>query len=225
MSSHRWMLNPSDFASLWDDCRRCFYLHVARGFPRPASPPPALDARLRASWDGRRTETIAPEMPAGVVQVAERTVESDVLDIHLPDAIHRCTIRGTLDMMVKLDDGAWAVVDVVAQACSPQHLAARGRELQAWAYALDHPASGAAAFGPVPRLGVLAFEPEKFTAESGGQGVLSGGLSWTEVPRDDGALYGFLAEALSVLEHPHPPGGAPLCPWCVYRDASRRTNL
>jgi len=32
-------------------------------------------------------------------------------------------------------------------------------------------------------------------------------------------------EALSVLEKPGPPGGAPLCPWCVYRDASRRTGL
>jgi hypothetical protein len=38
-------------------------------------------------------------------------------------------------------------------------------------------------------------------------------------------LFGFLAEVLSVLERPEPPGGAPLCDWCVYRDASRRTGL
>ncbi len=225
MSSHRWTLSPSDFASLWDDCQRCFYLHVARGFPRPASPPPTLDARLKASWDGRRTETIAPEMPAGVVQVAERTVESHALDIHLPDAIHRCTIRGTLDLLVELDDGGWALVDLATEACSPQQIVARGRQLQACAHALDHAASTEATLGPVPRLGILVFEPEKFTTEAGGVGALSGGLSWIEIPRDEGALYGFLAEALSVLEHPQPPGGAPLCPWCVYRDASRRTAL
>ena len=225
MSSQRWTLSPSDFASLWDDCRRCFYLHVARGFPRPAGPSSILDARLKISWDGRRTETIAPDMPAGVIQIAERTVESHALDVHLPDAIHRCTIRGTLDMMVKLDDGGWAVVDLVTGPCSPQQLAARGRRLQASAYALEHPASSTATLGPVSRLGILAFEPEKFTAEAGGVGALSGGLSWIEIPRDEGALYGFLAEALSVLEHPQPPGGAALCPWCVYRDASRRTGL
>jgi hypothetical protein len=42
--------------------------------------------------------------------------------------------------------------------------------------------------------------------------------------RDDSSFYGFLAEALSLLERPEPPGGTPLCAWCVYRDASRRTG-
>ena len=225
MSHYRWTLSPSDFASLWDDCRRCFYLHVAGGFPRPASQPPPLDARLKASLDGRRTEAIAPDMPAGVVHAGERAVDSDTLDVHLPDAIHRCAIRGTLDMMVKLDDGGWAVVDLATGSCSPPQVAARGRRLQACAFALEHPASGAASLGPITRLGILAFEPEKFAAEAGGVGALSGGLSWIEISRNDAALYGFLAEALSVLERPQPPGGAPLCPWCVYRDASRRTGL
>ena len=223
MSSHRWTLSPTDFASLWDDCRRCFYLHVARGFPRPERPFPSLATRLKASCDGRRTETIAPEMPAGVMRVAERAVESHALDVHLPDAIHRCVIRGTLDTTVKLDDGGWALVDIAAETCSPERIAARGRRLQACAHALEHPAA-AAVLGPVTRLGILAFEPEKFAA-AGGVGALSGGLSWIEIPRDDGALYGFLAEVLSVLERPQPPGGAALCPWCVYRDASRRTGL
>ena len=50
-------------------------------------------------------------------------------------------------------------------------------------------------------------------------------MTWIGVPRDDGGLFGFLAEMLSVLDRPDPPGGAPLCEWCVYRDASRRTGL
>jgi len=223
MSSHRWTLSPSDFTSLYDDCPRCFYLQVARGFPRPASPPLALEARLKASCDGRRTNTLAPEMPAGVFEIGERPVDSDTLDVHLPDAIHRCVIRGTLDVVVKLDDGGWALVDLVTSAGEP--LVASGRRLQACAYALEHPAAEAAALGPVTRLGVLVFEPEKFAAEAGGVGALTGGLSWIEIPRDDGRLFGFLAEALSVLERPQPPGGTPLCPWCVYRDVSRRTGF
>ena len=223
MSSHRWTLSPSDFTSLWNDCPRCFYLQVARGFPRPAPAPAALEARLKASCHGRRTNTLAPEMPAGLFEIAERPVHSDTLDVHLPDAIHRCVIRGTLDVVVKLDDGGWALVDLVIGAGEP--LAARGRRLQACAYALEHPAADEPALGPVTRLGVLVFEPEKFAAEAGGVGALTGGLSWIEIPRDDGRLFGFLAEALSVLERPEPPGGKPLCPWCVYRDVSRRTGL
>jgi hypothetical protein len=225
MSSRCWTLSPTDFAFLWDDCPRCFYLHVARGFPRPAATASELDARLKTACDGRRTETVAPEMPAGVFHVGEHRVDSEALDVHLPDAIHRCVIRGALDVVLKLDDGGYAVVDVAARACDAEQLAARGRRLQACAYALEHPAADAAVLGPVTRLGVLAFAPEKFATEAGGVGALSGGLGWIEVPRDESRLFGFLAEALSVLERPQPPGGAPLCPWCVYRDVSRRTSL
>jgi hypothetical protein len=219
-----WTLSPSDFTSLWAECPRCFYLHVARGFPRPAAEPLVLDARLKASCDGRRTETIASDMPPGVFEIGDRPVHSDIIDIHLPDAIHRCVIRGTLDGVVKLDDVGYALVEI-AVSVAAAHVEARGRRLQACAYALEHPAPDAAMLGPVTRLGVLAFEPEKFTADAGGVGALTGGLRWIEIPRDDGRLFGFLAEALSVLERPHPPGGTPLCPWCVYRDVSRRTGL
>lgn len=224
MSSHRWTLSPSDFTSLWDDCPRCFYLHVARGFPRPAAAPRELDAHLKASCDGRRTHTLAPDMPAGVMETGERPIHSEALDVHLPDAIHRCVILGTLDVVVKLDDGGYALVDLATSA-GDEPIAARGRRLQACAYALEHPANDANALGPVTRLGVLLFAPEKFAADAGGVGALTGGLRWIEIARDDGTLFGFLAEALSVLERPQPPGGTPLCPWCVYRDVSRRTGL
>jgi len=223
MSSHRWTLSPSDFGSLWDDCPRCFYLHVARGFPRPAAASLALETRLTSLCDGRRTTALAPEMPAGVFEVGERPVHSGTLDVHLPDVIHRCVIQGTLDVVVRVDDGGYSLVDVVIN--QGERLRARDRRLQACAYALEHPAAGAPVLGPVTRLGALIFEPEKFAAEAGGVGALTGGLSWVEIPRDDGRLFGFLAEALSVLERPQPPGGTPLCPWCVYRDVSRRTGL
>jgi hypothetical protein len=99
------------------------------------------------------------------------------------------------------------------------------RELHAYAYALEHPAPGAAGLAPVTRLGLLVFEPERFATETAGLGALTGAVSWVEIARDDGLFFGFLAEVLSVLERPEPPGGAPLCDWCVYRDASRRTGL
>src|SRR5678815_3074050 len=108
MSSQRWTLSPSDLGPLWDDCPRCFYLDVARGFPRPASAAITLEARLKSVCDGRRTAALAPEMPAGVFEVGERSVQSETLDVHLPDAIHRCVIRGTLDVVVRLDDGGYA---------------------------------------------------------------------------------------------------------------------
>ena len=225
MNGHHWTLSPSDFAGLSDECRRCFYLRVARGFPRPVLASSELDARLKASCEGRRTETIAPDMPAGVLEIGERRVESDVLDVHLPDAVQRCVIRGTHDVIARLDDGGFAVIDLVTGAETTERLTARGRQLEACAYAFEHPSPDTPALGPIARLGVLVFAPEKFAADAGGVGTLSGGLTWVEMPRDAGGLFGFLAEALSLLEQPDPPGGTPLCPWCVYRDVSRRTGL
>lgn len=105
------------------------------------------------------------------------------------------------------------------------HDALHARRLQAYAYALEHAAPGAAALGPVARLGLLVFEPETFAADTEGLATLVGSLRWIDIPCDDGLLFGFLAEVLAVLERPVPPGGAPLCEWCVYRDASRRTGL
>ncbi len=229
MGSSCWTLSPSDVAFLWEECRRCFYLEVARGFPRPRPVMPDVFTRIhgqmKACLGGCRTQAIAADMPAGLFEFGERSVESQAIDVHLPDTVHRCRIRGTLDTVVRLDDGGYAVVDFRVDEGRAGHPPLYGRQLQAYAYALEHPAPGALALGPITRLGLLVFEPEKFTQDAGGAGALGGGLSWIEIPRDDGALFGFLAEVLGVLERPEPPGGAALCPWCVYRDASRRTGF
>jgi hypothetical protein len=184
-----------------------------------------IEARLKACCEGRRSESLAPGMPAGAFEIAERWVESRPLDVHLPDAVRQCVVRGTLDTLVRLDDGGWAIVELRVAARPPEPLALAARRLLVHAWALENPAPGSFGLGPVTRLGLLVFEPEKFAWEAGGLGALRGGLSWVEIPRDDAALFGFLAEVLTVLDRPEPPGGAPLCEWCVYRDASRRTGL
>jgi hypothetical protein len=228
--SHRcWKLSPADFAFLWDECPRCFYLKVVLGFPRPRPLVPKvvsrIDERMKAGCEGRRTETLASDMPAGVFEFGERWVESQPIDVHLPDAVHRCLLQGTLDTVVRLDDGGYAVVGFQMGERRAEQVPVDTRQLHAYAYALEHPARGAVGLAPITRLGLLVFEPETFAREAAGLGALTGGLSWVEIPRDDGLLFGFLAEVLSVLERPEPPGGAPLCGWCVYRDASRRTGL
>jgi hypothetical protein len=219
-------LQVSDFASLWDECRRCFYLDVVSGFPRPqrstANLVTALDAQMKARLDGLRTETISPDLPAGVLECDTRVLESAPLDIQVPDGILRCELRGALDAMIKLDDGTFAAIDLELSDPATVRAPVHARRLQACAHALEHPASGALALGPISRLGVLVFEPRALSTAPLG---LRGSLHWIDIPRDESAFFGFLAEALTLLDQPAPPGGAPLCPWCVYRDASRRTGL
>lgn len=229
MTGRCWKLSPSDFAFLWEECRRCFYLKVVSDYPRPRPAMPkifaTIDEQMKRSFEGRRTEAIAPGMPPGIFDHADRWVESLPIDVHVPEGTFRCFLRGRIDTLLRLDDGTWAVVDFKTSERRAEHIPLYTRQLHAYAHALERPAPGQLGLGPISRLGLLVFEPEKFSTEPASPGTLTGHLSWIEVPRDDTAFVGFLAEVLTVLERDTPPGGTPLCEWCVYRDASRRTGL
>jgi hypothetical protein len=214
MSDRIWTLAPTDLGSLWEDCRRCFYLAAGgAAFPRPASGAEASLALLTAALGGRRTDSVASGMPAGVLEAGHRSVQSQPLSIQVPDYSYRCVIRGALDVTIALDDATLGVLEV---ASAEPRAAARVRRLHAWAHALE-----SAGAGKVSSLGVLVFEPKPAAR---GPVSVSGSWEWVPLERDDAAFYGVLAEALSLLERPQPPGGTPLCAWCVYRDASRRTG-
>jgi hypothetical protein len=218
VSARIWSLSPDDLGTLWDECRRCFYLAAGAGFPRPLAASAAaqgVERRLVSGLGGRRTETVAVGMPAGVVEHAHRSVQSEPISVQVPDQWLRCHIRGALDLLLALDDKTLGVVEVAMEASTA---GARSRRLHAWAHALE-----SAGAGKVTALGVLLFEPRSPRAPEA-PAVVPGSWGWEPIERDDSAFYGFLAEALSLLEQPTPPGGTPLCPWCVYRDASRRTG-
>lgn len=215
MSDRVWALAPDDLGTLWEECRRCFYLAAGAGFPRPAAErADSLERSLVAALGGRRTERVAAGLPAGVLEAGHRSVQSEPLSVQVPDASYRCVIRGALELLIVLDDATLGVVEIAGAEATG---AARRRRLHAWATALE-----SAGAGKVSTLGVLRFEPAAPRADA--PASVSGAWTWAPVERDDSAFYGFLAEALSLLERPAPPGGTPLCPWCVYRDASRRTG-
>jgi hypothetical protein len=215
MSDRIWTLAPADLGTLWEECARCFYLGAGGEFPRPVGGADASLELLVSALEGRRTERVAAGMPGGVLEVGHRSVQSQPLSIQVPDSSYRCVIRGALDLTVALDDATLGVVEV---ARAEPRTAARGRRLHAWAHALE-----SAGAGKVTALGVLLFRPAP-SAPADAPVSVTGSWEWLPFERDDSTFYGFLAEALSLLERPVPPGGRPLCPWCVYRDASRRTG-
>ena len=52
-----------------------------------------------------------------------------------------------------------------------------------------------------------------------------GKVTWLECPRDDQKFFGFLDQALTLLEQPEPPPPSPTCVWCAYRESARQTGL
>ena len=80
-----WTLNPSDFAFLWEECKRCFWLKVTRDFRRPQIPMAkiftVIDEEMRKHFAGRRTGDVLPALPSGVLDTQEHWVESVPLPI------------------------------------------------------------------------------------------------------------------------------------------------
>ncbi len=227
MRRHNWTLSPSDFAFLWEECKRCFYLKVVRGFSRPAGPMPGIfsviDAQMRAHFMGQGTHLMTPELPPGVVVYGEKWVQSE--PIALPGHTHTCAIRGKFDTVVRFEDGSYGVIDFKTSDIRPSHVHRYSRQLRAYAYALEHPAPGKLALSPISRMGLLAYTPHTFTAQEARQAILTGHLRWHEIRRNDESFFQFLDEVLTVLELPAPPDPDPQCLWCKYREDSRANGL
>jgi hypothetical protein len=226
-----WKLSPSDLTFLWSECRRCFYLKVVQGFPRPWAGMPRIfnqiDKLINAYFLGRSTAEISSDLPDGVVEYGERWVESE--PIALPDRRSRCYIKGRFDAVIAFPDAArgttYGVLDFKTTKPSPRHVPFYSRQLHAYAYALEHPAPGKLALAPVTDLGLLCFEPSAMEPLPGGRLSYAGEFTWLACPKDYERFHRFLDEVLAVLDQPEPPASSPACVWCRYREEARSRGV
>ena len=216
-------LSPSDLTFLWDDCKRCFYLKVVNKIARPSTPMPSIfikiDGLMKSFYQGKATGELCPDLPPGFVQFGEKWVESQ--PIRLPGYTSACYIKGKFDTVVRFEDGSYGVVDFKTSTPKPTHLAFYGRQLHAYAYALEHAEVGKFSLSPITHLGLLVVEPNDIVKTPDGRIAYLGEMTWQEVPRDDGAFFHFLGEVMSVLEQPTPPEPAEKCVYCQYRQPTQ----
>ena len=227
---HTWKLSPSDFAFLWEECKRCFYLKGVHRFNRPWSPMPKIfnkiDLTMKIYFTGKGTWVIAPDLPTGIVEHGEKWVES--MPIELPGYTSKCIIRGKFDSVVKFVDGSYGVIDFKTSERKSEHIPLYTRQLHAYAYALENAAPKHLHLSPVSKPGFLCVEPEKMMnlgELANGAYAYKAALTWMECPRNDEMFLDFLGEVLDILERPKPPEGSAACEWCQYRDTSRRVLL
>jgi hypothetical protein len=206
-------LSPTDLTFLWEECRRCFHRKVVLGQRRPSTPFPkvfgTIDRAMKNFYLGERAELLAPGAPAGVLGAPDRWVKS--ASIALPGRAGEIVIRGRLDALVACDDGTAGVVDFKTAPPSDTHVPFYGRQLHAYTWALEEPASGRPI--EVSCLGLLCFSPDSFEAGAS-RAALLGEVEWIEVARDDKAFTDLLGEVASVLEADGAPAPGPDCPWC-----------
>lgn len=219
-------LSPSDLTFLWDECKRCFYLKVVHKFSRPSMPMPSIfikiDGLMKRFYQGKTTQDLTVDLPPGVVLFGENWVQSQ--PIILPGHSDQVYLRGIYDTVVQFADGSYGVVDFKTSTPKPTHLAFYGRQLHAYAYALEHAAPGKVHLSPVSRLGLLVVEPDDIQMTPDGKLAYVGTVTWQEIPHDKDNFLGFLSQVLSVLEQPVPPEPGENCPYCQYRQSTHTSG-
>lgn len=223
--SKSFRLSPSDFSFLWEDCRRCFYMKVRNGLAPPKGPMPAMFTKIAGLqdrfFDGRRTEELVPQLPPGTFRYGEQKVCS--AEFAPTGSASSCYIAGRFDSVVHFDDGSYGIIDFKTSETKSAHRANYGRQLHAYAHALENPAPGSFGLSPIALLGLLCLDVVEF-----GQGVKRNDLFylrcnpvWVAIPRDNELFLGFIGEVLKILSSPTPPPSPPDCAVCKYTDKIR----
>ena len=212
-------LSPSDLTFGYQGCKRCFYLKVVNGISQPSIPLPSIFTKianlLKDHYDGKHTKSLHAALPPGAVILGEKRVKSSV--IQLPNHKDTCYISGRFDIVISFDDGSYGVIDFKTGSPSKESANLYRRQLQAYAYALEHPAPRALALSPISKLGLLYFFPSEVHQGSIKHLSYRADITWIEVENNEDSFLGFINDVMLFLELPEPPEHSSACPWCCYQ--------
>jgi PD-(D/E)XK nuclease superfamily len=211
-------ISPSDLTFGWDGCKYCFYMKLKHGIALKGIFPGMFNrmANMTSSFYlGKSTAEISPTLPPGTVKLREGWVKS--VPITLPGVQSQCYIKGRFDAVIEFSDGSYGIIDYKTAEATDEQTAFYSRQLSAYAYALENPASDALSLSPVTRFGLFIVTPARFEPTPGNEMVFVNKTVWMDVPRDDVAFLALLGEVVTLLDAPEPPASANDCETCNYR--------
>lgn len=205
-------LSPSDFAYLWEDCKHCYYQKVKNSvyyggiFPSMFG---RINKLLQDSVIGKNLQDIIPELPKGVVERQEGFLKST----SVPGT--NCYLSGRYDILSKLDDGTFAVIDFKITTPEEEKILKKyGSQLHAYKYALENPLTGDPV--KISRLGIVSVNPEDMKLVDGSI-VFTTKPTWHPVEEDMDSFFGLISDISKVLEGPL-PSPSDSCKLCGYRN-------
>ena len=186
-------LSPSNLNYEDRRCDRCF-AEAANGEAWPQGPFPGifakLDSQQRRYFTDRPTADVNPSLPPGTLHNGGRVQSA-------PHAIGGVdfTIRGSMDALLRFDDGSVGVVDFKSST-APQLGDAYRPQLAAYQWALSRPASGDPE--EVSVAGLLVFAPESMVDTEQGRAYLVS-TTWIPAEIEDGWFENFLGRLAPLI--------------------------
>ncbi len=221
-------LSPSQLTFAWDECPRCFYLDVVLGIKRPSMAFPKvfsrIDSLMKHLFAEKPTSALSLDLPPGRVGPQGKWINSAPITFDGLDA--SCYLKGAFDSVLDFKDGTHAVIDFKTSSPSAAHVAFYGRQLSAYAYALEHPSEKGLRISPISKLGLLYLDPVDIAHGEDYKRITYGGeVTWQEIPKDEAGFLAFLHGVLTLLSLPEPPSAPESCGFCAYRAESRQHGL
>jgi hypothetical protein len=220
-------LSPSELTFLWDECPCCFYLKTKGILARPSAPFPSIfssiDRAMKNHYRDLPVQSLSPDLPPGKFYFSEQFIVSQ--PVSSPGHDLQVYFAGKFDALLEFENGDFGIVDFKTSEAKAAHIAFYARQLEAYAYCLEHPLSGKLARSPITRLGLAYYSPHTMRFDDEGELALHGHFGWQPIQRDEGGFQKFIDEVISVLESPEPPAAAEDCKYCQYRVLARGTGL
>src|SRR3989344_2864929 len=170
MVAQQYKLSPSDFKYLWEDCKHCYYQKVKLGVLPHSGAFPAIFTRLNGllqnSVMGLNLKDIHPELPSGIVDIQEGFLKS----IPIPGA-EDCYISGRFDILSKLDDGTYSVIDFKITNPDEDQIRKFSSQLHAYKFALENPTDNTKP-RKISRMGIVSVSPDNIE-DVGGKLIFS----------------------------------------------------
>ena len=115
---------------------------------------------MKHRFAGDEWHSFGPSEPRFKIAHNEQMVRST--PITLPNRNVEIVLRGKFDSVLTLSDSRNVVCDFKTSPVKPEHLDKYWIQLNAYAYALEHPAVGSLLVPNVDGLGLAVFEPSEF---------------------------------------------------------------
>lgn len=204
-------LSPSDFAYLYEECKRCYWMKVHDKVMRPQLPFPgifsAINTRLQGTLVGTELQSLSPDLPAGHVERQEGFVESIVV----PGT--ELYLKGKYDLLVKRPDGTYLLVDFKLSQPHEDKIDKYKTQLYSYKFAMENPKYDKPI--KITQMGLIIMYPDQVKFESG-RATLTFPPQWLEVPIDEHAFMNFMGEVNELITGLIPPENED-CQFCKYR--------
>lgn len=204
-------LSPSDFGYLWNDCKHCYYHKVKFGITQPGIFPAMfgrINSLLQNSIMGMNLKDIHLDLPSGIIALQEGFLKS----APVPGAAD-CFISGRFDILTKLDDGTYAVIDFKITTPDEEKIQKYKSQLHAYKFALENPVIGETK--KISLIGVISVNPEEMKLVDG-KIIFTAKPTWHEIKEDMDSFY-ILIKEISVLLNGEKPFPTETCGLCKYR--------